>query len=55
MKVLAFILFNIFGPFFICAELDSHGGILKYFSVILTIIIVVMTNKMLLGFTRKRF
>lgn len=55
MKFLTFILFNIFGPFFICAELDSHGGILKHFSVILTIIIVVLTNKMFLGFTRRRF
>lgn len=54
MKVLAFILFNIFGPFFICAELDSHGGILKYFSVLLTIAIVVLTNKILLSVTRRR-
>ena len=54
MKVLAFILFNFFGPFFICAELDSHGGILKYFSVILTIIIVVLTNKMLISFRGRR-
>jgi hypothetical protein len=55
MKVLAFILFNMFGPFFICAELDSHGGVLKFFSVLLTIILVVLTNRLFFGFNRKRF
>ena len=55
MKALAFLLFNIFGPFLICAKLDQEGGLLKCFSVILTILIVVFANKFFLGFTRKRF